>query len=86
MITKGKIEKTAKKKKKKKKSEQNFRGGVTRPLSQLESYSQPAPSQTRAQAKLRTIPILWFEPATSLHWLSAHDYQSIIWKLYDFTQ
>lgn len=57
MITKGKIEKTAKKKGKKK-SEQNFRGGVTRPLSQLESYSQPAPSQTRAQAKLRTIPIL----------------------------
>lgn len=57
MITKGKIEKTAKKMKKKK-SEQNFRGGVTRPLSQLESYSQPAPSQTRAQAKLRTIPIL----------------------------
>lgn len=57
MITKGKIEKTAKKMKKKK-SEQNFRGGVTRPLSQLESYSQPAPSQTRAQDKLRTIPIL----------------------------
>lgn len=62
MITKGKIEKTAKKKKKnekeKKKANRISRGGVTRPLSQLESYSQPAPSQTRAQAKLRTIPIL----------------------------
>ena len=61
MITKGKIEKTAKKKrkkKKKKKANRISRGGVTRDLSQLESYSQPAPSQTRAQAKLRTIPIL----------------------------
>ena len=61
MITKGKIEKTAKIKKKekeKKKANRISRGGVTRPLSQLESYSQPAPSQTRAQAKLRTIPIL----------------------------
>lgn len=58
MITKGKIEKTAKKMKKKKKANRISRGGVTRPLSQLESYSQPAPSQTRAQAKLRTIPIL----------------------------
>lgn len=57
MITKGKIEKTAKKMKKKK-ANRISRGGVTRPLSQLESYSQPAPSQTRAQAKLRTIPIL----------------------------
>ena len=88
MITKGKIEKTAKKKKRKRKKKANriSRGGVTRPLSQLESYSQPAPSQTRAQDKLRTIPILWFEPATSLYSLSAHDYQSIIWKLCDFTQ
>ena len=91
MITKGKIEKTAKKKKKKekekkKKANRISRGGVTRPLGQLESYSQPAPSQTRAQDKLRTIPILWFEPATSLYSLSAHDYQSIIWKLCDFTQ
>ena len=60
MITKGKIEKTAKKKKRKRKKKANriSRGGVTRPLSQLESYSQPAPSQTRAQDKLRTIPIL----------------------------
>ena len=53
MITKGKIEKTAKKKKKKKEKEKKKAnriswGGVTRPLSQLESYSQPAPSQTRA--------------------------------------
>ena len=91
MITKGKIEKTAKKKKKKKRKRKKKAnriswGGVTRPLSQLESYSQSAPSQTRAQDKLRTIPILWFEPATSLYSLSAHDYQSIIWKLYDFTQ
>lgn len=57
MITKGKIEKTAKKMKKEK-ANRISRGGVTRPLSQLESYSQPAPSQTRAQAKLRTVPIL----------------------------
>ena len=58
---KGKNRKDCKKKKKekeKKKANRISRGGVTRPLGQLESYSQPAPSQTRAQTKLRTIPIL----------------------------
>ena len=60
---KGKNRKDCKKKKKKKRKRKKKAnriswGGVTRPLSQLESYSQPAPSQTRAQDKLRTIPIL----------------------------